>query len=119
MPIEYTSTGTIRMRLQANSGTSITKVFFAPDRDHSVQHDDRPYVVFMPCSGDSTTAYVANYDQKKGYEIPITSPSLKLQFAVSHAAANQCKVEIYIELKNGDSTTKNEVNLAAIVIPAK
>ena len=119
MPIEYTSTGTIRMRLQANSGTSITKVFFAPDRDHSVQHDDRPYVVFMPCSGDSTTAYTVYYDQKKGYDIPITSPSPELQFAVSHAAANQCKVEIYIKVEDRDKPATDRVSLAGIVIPAK
>lgn len=113
---EYTSTGTIK-RLKVNRGDPVTELFFVPDCHHSVQHDDALYAVFIPFDGSSAppefdAVKVRKCHQKESCCIQVECP--KLWLALSHAVANQCKVDVKIKVRHNGALL-----LVGATIPAK
>ena len=112
MSDEYTSTGTVRMQLKVMNSTPDMKVLFVPDSHHSLRHDDQTYAVFVSRNRNVSNPHAE--ECKKGECcIQVASPSFRLWFDLRHAAINQCKVEIDVEVSG------NKLTLTGITIPAK
>lgn len=123
MSPEYTSMGTIKMSLNVTDMV-VTKIFFVPSRDYSVQHENKTFAVFVPSGRESVRlldAYVVKYDpeDKRGIEVCIAkcdqAGNKNGRCVVDISAAKQCQVRVRIEAEDGGP---KKIKLTCIDIPA-
>ena len=113
----FTSTGTVKVRWSRAN----TKVFFAPDRDHYIQHDSRCYAVFVnddDGSDNNPGAVVRALHLKcvsnSAKSVPLNGDNLdaRMWAALAHAAAVQCKVKLKMKEAN------NGLEIDDVTVPA-
>ena len=122
----YTSQGTIRIRCDTNS---ITTLYFVPESDYSIKYRNDRYAVFVPQSCDCKTqswknALIRKYDPDKGNGVEIHCDPGKgngvktdCMYVISSSAMHQNKVVVEVEMKTKLEKMAEMAEMAKSKIP--